>query len=196
MISLLYVALGIVLVFVLFGCLDVLATRRSRVFAGRHNLHSTRGSIDRAAPLAGTIAGASVQIEPERRMVPRGGNSIRMAFLVETNTREIAILKRYRGRFVEMSQASAPSGMKRGELPASLVNEFELWIPTGSRAKGLKVLEQEAIASLLCGFWALHEVQWLGGQLVVRVNGDTSNTEAAERAWSLTERLLEREHTK
>lgn len=34
MISLLYVAGGIVLVFVLFGCPDVLATRRSRASLG------------------------------------------------------------------------------------------------------------------------------------------------------------------
>lgn len=196
MIFTLYIGGGIILVFILFGCLDLLATRRSRAFALRHNLHSARGSIDRAAPLAGSLAGMPVQIESERRMVPRGGNSIRMAFMVETSTREMAILKRYRGRFVEVSQANAPSGMKRGELPASLTNEFELWIPTGSKTKGLKVLEREAVVSLLSGFWALHEVQWLGGQLVVRVNGDTSNTSVAERAWSLTESLLGSEQTK
>lgn len=184
--SVVFVGVIIALLFVT----EIFASRRAQKFAARHGLRSMRGSIDRASTLVGSVAGRPVQIESERRMLPRGGTSVRTVFLVETNTRNIGVLRRYRSRFLEFSQANALSGMKRVQLPTRLANEFELWVPAGSGAKEVISLNNEEVALLLQGFWALHEIQWLGGQLVVRLNGDVSHTSTMERAWLLVEQLI------
>ena len=187
-----YLLLGFLLAMVvmvaLFWIENVFAKRRVASFAARHGLQPVRGGMEIDTPFTGTIAGHKVQIEYERRSLPRQGVAQRVVFLVHAPGSFVGQLRRYRGRFIERSQASVPGGMQRVTLPGGLSSHYELW------AAGTDVpppmLKKSGVEGLMQGFWPLESIQWLGGQVVVRVDGNLASGDRLERAWSLIEALL------